>query len=73
MTKATAQESQEISEQMAYKCQKMVGQGLVLPVLLGQDGVVITMFLNIWFWLWPEFQQGVKSLITQQTPCYFNA
>lgn len=55
MTEATAQESKEISEQMANMYQKMVGQGLILPVLLGQDETVITMFPNIWFWLWPEF------------------
>lgn len=55
MTEATAQESKEISEQMANMYQKMVGQGLILPVLLGQDETVITMFPNIWVCLWPEF------------------
>lgn len=66
MTEATAQESKEISEQMANMYQKMVGQGLILPVLLGQDETVITMFPNIWVCLWPEFQQGVKGAITQK-------
>jgi len=51
MTEATAQESQEISEQMAGKYQKMFGQDLIPPVLLGQDEAVITIFPNTWFWL----------------------
>lgn len=47
MTEAAAQESKEISEQMANTYQKMVGKGLIFPVLLGQDETVIAMFPNI--------------------------